>query len=292
MQRLTLTAPAKINLYLHVLRKRPDGFHDIETVFEKIDLCDEIVLKKRKRDIKVICRHKDVPGGAGNLGFRAAQLLFTKTNCEHGVEILINKKIPPACGLGGGSSDAASVLLGLNKLLRLGQSEAELLELAGQLGADVPFFVLPSIRAIGRGKGEILTPLKIKRKNWYVLVIPCALAVSTRRMYQHPRIALTKSPGSVKIVIRALGEGSLTSLNKYSYNSFEAVLRKKYKQIFEIKKALKSLGVQATLISGSGPCVFGIAQTRKEAIDISEKLRAKRRSWKVIVASTYNNTED
>jgi len=274
MQTLRLKAPAKINLYLNVLNKRPDGYHDIETVFEKIDLCDEITLKKRKQGIKVLCRHKGVPQDERNLGARAARALLKKTNCSDSVQIKIAKRIPVASGLGGGSSDAASVLLGLNKLLRLGQSRRQLLDVAGRIGADVPFFILPAARAIGRGKGEILSPLKIKRKNWYVLVVP-AFKVSTRRMYQALKMPLTPRPCGVKITRR------------YSYNSFEPVLRKKYKEIQEIKKALKSHGAKATLVSGSGPCVFGIARTGKEAVDISEKLRAKGKNWQVIVASTY-----
>ncbi len=287
MQTLTLKAPAKINLYLHVLNKRPDGFHNIETIFEKIDLCDEIILKKRKRGIKLFCRHKDVPKDKRNLGAKAAQALLAKTNLNCGAEIRITKRIPVACGLGGGSSDAASVLLGLNKLLSCKLSRKELLQIAEQLGADVPFFLLSASRAIGRGKGELLTPLRLKRENWYILVVPKGLALSTQKMYHKMRrITLTKAPYGVNIVLCALEKGDLTALDEYSYNSFESILRKKYKQILQIKKALKSLGAVATMISGSGPCVFGIAQSRKEAMDITEKLRAKERDWQVIVAKT------
>ncbi|MBU3933706.1 MAG: 4-(cytidine 5'-diphospho)-2-C-methyl-D-erythritol kinase [Candidatus Omnitrophica bacterium] len=279
MQTVTLKAPAKINLYLKVLNKRPDGYHDIETVFEKIDLCDEITLKRRKRGVKVLCRHKGVPQDERNLGARAARALLKKTNRSDGVQIRITKRIPVASGLGGGSSDAASVLLGLNKLLGLRQSRRQLLDVAGRVGADVPFFILPAARAIGRGKGEILSPLRVKRKNWYVLVVP-PVRVSTRRMYQILRMPLTTRPCGVKIT------------HKYSYNSFEPVLRKKYKEIQEIKKALKSHGVKTTLVSGSGPCVFGIAKTGKEALDLSEKLRAKGKNWQVIVAKTYPNSKN
>ncbi|NQT00230.1 MAG: 4-(cytidine 5'-diphospho)-2-C-methyl-D-erythritol kinase [Candidatus Omnitrophica bacterium] len=286
MQTLKAKAPAKLNLYLNVLRRRPDGFHDIETIFEKIDLCDEITLIKRPRGIKISCRHKGVPGDKRNLAARAAQLLFSKTKYRRGVEIRIKKNIPVAAGLGGGSSDAACVLSGLSRLLQLKVSRGQLHKLAEQVGADVPFFVSPRIRAIGRGKGEILSPLLAKPKNWYVLVIPKSVSVSTRGMYQDPTMVLTKRPGGVKIVSQALAKGNITALNKYSYNSFEQILRKKYKQIQEIKKALKTLGVSATLISGSGPCVFGIARNRKEAMRISAKLRAKSKIWRIIAAAT------
>ncbi|MBL7084810.1 MAG: 4-(cytidine 5'-diphospho)-2-C-methyl-D-erythritol kinase [Candidatus Omnitrophica bacterium] len=287
MQTLTLKAPAKINLYLNVLAKRPNGFHDIETIFEKIDLCDEIRLTQRKRGIRISCRQKDLPRNRKNLAFRAAEAFLAKANRNDGVEIGITKNIPVAAGLGGGSSDAASVLLGLNRLLHCGLSQSELLEIGKDLGADVSFFLLPQFRAIGRGKGELLTPLKTKKKNWYVLVIPKGLGLSSHRMYQALRITLTKRPGSVKIMLRALEKGDLTSLDKYSYNIFESIVRKKYKQVLEIKKALKFSGAQTSLMSGSGPCVFGITQTRKEAMDISRRFQANRSDWQVIVAKTY-----
>ncbi len=291
MQTLTLKAPAKINLYLNVLGKRPDGYHNIETIFEKLDLCDKVTLKKRKRGIKVLCPHKDVPEDKRNLTVRAAQAVLAETNRDDGVEISIAKRIPVAAGLGGGSSDAASVLLGLNKLLSLSLTRNQLLGLAQKLGADVPFFILPNFRAIGRGKGELLAPLRLKRRNWYVLVLPKGLMVSTSRMYRALKLTLTKRPSSVKITLRALEEGDLTALNKYGYNSFEPLLIKKYKEIGRIKKALKSLGAKARLISGSGPCVFGICASRKEAMDIKEKLRAQEKSWRVIVAKTYSNSK-
>lgn len=290
MQKLILQAPAKINLYLKVLSKRPDGFHNIETVFEKIDLCDEIALRRRKKQgIRISCRPQVVRQNSKNLAFQAAQALLAEVGSRQGVQISITKRIPEASGLGGGSSDAASVLLGLNRLLGLGASRRQLLKLAERLGADVPFFFSAGFRALGRGKGEVLTPIKAKRKNWYILVVPKALKVSTRRMYQDPRIVLTKHHVGVKIVLRALENGDLSALDKDSYNSFEWILQKKYKQISRIKKALKSSGACAALISGSGPCVFGIAQTRKEAMEIKDNLSG-RKSWKVIVASSYSSS--
>lgn len=287
MQTLTLKAPAKINLYLKVLRKRADGFHDIETIFEKIDLCDKITLKRRKIGIKILC--KGLPGDRRNLAYQAAEAFLKKVNCNEGVQITISKRIPLASGLAGGSSDAASVLLGLNRLFSCTLREDELLRLAAQLGADVPFFILPQFRAIGRGKGDLLTPIKLKRRHWYVLVIPRTISISTHKMYQDPRIILTKRPSSVKIITQVLKKGDLTSLDKYSYNSFEPILHKRYKEIREIKKALKSLGAKTTLMTGSGPCVFGISSTGKEARDIGNKLRAKGKDWQIMVARTFSN---
>lgn len=291
MYRVALKAPAKINLYLEVLGKRPDGFHEIKTIFEKIDLCDEIILKRQKQGIRVICKDKDVPEDERNLAFQAARILLKKTDSSFGVEIRITKNIPVASGLGGGSSDAASVLLGLNKLLNLRQGRRELLKIAAQIGSDVPFFVLPALRALGCGKGELLTSLKIKKKSWYILVIP-NFKISTRRMYQDPRITLTKPPRGAKIVFYNLKQGNLTPLNRCSYNSFEPVLIKRYKKIQEVKKALESLGVGATLVSGSGPCVFGVIKSRKEAVNINRRLQVLKKDWQIIITRTYSNSKN
>lgn len=291
MHTLTLNAPAKINLYLRILRKRVDGFHDIETIFEKVSLCDKITLRKRKHGIRVLSQARDVPKDKTNLCFKAAQALFKETDLDAGAEIRIDKRIPVACGLGGGSSDAASVLLGLNRLLSLGLAQDKLLQIAERLGADVPFFLIPHSRALGEGKGEILSPLRIRKRHWYVLVWP-RLKISTRRMYQHPKITLTKGPSDVKIISRALEKGDLTALNKRTFNSFEPILTKKYKQILEIKKALNSSGACATMMSGSGPCVFGVIKTRREAMDIGKRLKAKGNSWQVIVTKTYANSKE
>jgi 4-diphosphocytidyl-2-C-methyl-D-erythritol kinase len=291
MQKLTLKAPAKLNLYLKVLKKRPDGYHDIETIFEKIDLCDKITLRKRKRDIRVLSQARDIPKDKRNLCFKAAQALLKEAHLDAGAEIRINKRIPVACGLGGGSSDAASVLLGLNRLLSLGFSQDKLLQIGALLGADVPFFLLPHSRALGEGKGERLLPLRIRKRHWYVLVWP-RLKVSTHKMYQHPKITLTKGPCDVRIVSRALEKGDLTALNKRTFNSFESILTKKYKQILEIKKALSSSGACATMMSGSGPCIFGVIKTRKEAQDIGKRLKARGNAWQVIVTKTYANSKE
>lgn len=285
--RITVEAPAKVNLYLNILSKRPDGYHNIETIFEKISLCDRVTLIRRKQGIKVFCRCPGVPQDKSNIAFRAAEILLKEAKSAGGVTIRIKKNIPVAGGLGGGSSDAAAVLLGVNRLWELNMPHRRLQQMAVNLGADVPFFLFPGGRAIGTGKGEILTAIDLKKEYWYVLAAPRGLMVSTREMYQTPKITLTKKTPNVKIVIHALKEGDLTALDKNSYNSFTAVLQRKYKQIVQVQKALKSSGAQATLVSGSGPCVFGVARTGKEAGEIKERLTALDRDWQVIVAKTH-----
>lgn len=288
MQTITLKAPAKINLYLNVLNKRSDGFHNLETVFEKLEFSDKITLTRRRSGIKLICASPDVPKGNQNIAVKAARLILKCAHNSQGVEIKLNKKIPVAAGLGGGSSDAAAVLLGINRLFGLGFDQNSLQQMGLNLGADVPFFLLRSSRAIGRGIGEILLPLAIKKSNWYILVVVKGLYVSTEVMYKHPRLTLTKPPADAKIMLHTLKKGNLTALDKHSYNSFESIVAKKYKEINQIKQALKSLGAHATLMSGSGPCVFGIAQSRKEAMTIAKRLQKGKKNWRVVVTSTYN----
>src|SRR5262249_48520355 len=166
-----MSAPAKVNLSLAVHRRRPDGYHDISTLFLKISLADEVCLAAQPREIVVHCAHPDVPNDARNLVHRAAAVLQPLARGQ-GVHLALQKIIPVAAGLGGGSSDAAVTLLGLNTLWQLGLSLAELTPYAARLGADVPLFLLPAVAAIGYGRGDELEPVACPRTFYLVLVKP------------------------------------------------------------------------------------------------------------------------
>ena len=169
MDRLTLKSPAKINLFLEVLKKRKDGFHQIQTVFHAINLCDSICIKKDKKNgifVKTNC--KSLPTDRRNLAYKAAHILKQRYNLG-GMEIAIEKNIPLASGLGGGSSNAATVLAGMNRLWKLGLKKTELYEISNQLGSDVSFFISNYKSALGQGRGEILKPLKLPN-YWFLLV--------------------------------------------------------------------------------------------------------------------------
>jgi 4-diphosphocytidyl-2-C-methyl-D-erythritol kinase len=192
---LRLKSYAKLNLYLQVRNIRRDNYHNIITLFEKISLHDEIRIKPRRDGkIRVTCNNKDVPSGEANLAYRAAYLLRQKAGIDNGADIHINKRIPVAAGLGGGSSNAASAILGLNRLWNLNFSREKLLSVASQAGCDVPFFLYDTSFALGTGRGDKIKALPgIKGKLWHVLVAP-DMPVSTPLVYKE----LDRQSGSVK----------------------------------------------------------------------------------------------
>ncbi|MBI2095146.1 MAG: 4-(cytidine 5'-diphospho)-2-C-methyl-D-erythritol kinase [Candidatus Omnitrophica bacterium] len=283
-----MVSPAKINLFLSVLRRRPDGAHEIETVFERISLCDEIRLAPLK-DGKILLRTDcpGVPDGPSNLAWRAARILQEKYAAKQGVRIGIRKRIPVAAGLGGGSSNAATVLLGLNRLWRLRLSRKELLRLGASLGSDVPFFILESPFAVGRGRGERLRKIKApRRKLWHCLVKP-GFSISTRKAYEGlKKVKLTPPQADVKILLRAIRNGRLERFPKLLVNSLEAVLGKRVIEILKIKKELTRQGAAATLLSGSGSSVFGVFASRAQAIRAARFL-GKNKQWRAFAVSTF-----
>lgn len=243
MFKLTLISPAKINLYLKVLGKRKDGYHNIETVMQKIDLCDTLILKERKKGIKIFCDNKGVPVNGDNLTYQAADLLLKNFSLARGIEISIKKKIPVAAGLGGGSSNAASVLLGLNKFWNLKIDEKELLEIGGKIGADVPFFISPFSTAKCTGKGDELSNFSFSEKVCYLLVVP-VFFVSTKEIYKEFR------------------NGFLATQPK-PYNDLEKTVIRKFPLIAQIKQEFEKLGIKSAM-SGSGPTMFGIFKRSDE----------------------------
>ena len=284
---MKVISPAKINLYLNVLAKRRDGYHEIETIIQAIDLCDEVTLREREKGIEVSCQKEGlpanewqagVPHGKGNLAYRAAQLILQETKLSRGVAIKIKKNIPPAAGLGGGSSNAAATLVGLNKLWNLNLPKKTLIRLASSLGMDVPFFIQGG-RAIAKGRGDELTPLKGWLPFWLILVIP-EFRVSTNQAYQSLNLGLTKGESQIKIIMKHLERGDLSSV---LYNRFEEVI--KYPRIRMIKEELKSLGVGFASMSGSGSAIFGIVRSGEEA----ERIRKAVKEEEVYVAKTWND---
>ncbi len=268
--KIKVLSPAKINLFLNVLFKREDGYHEIETVLQAIDIHDEVILRDRKEGIKIICQKAGVPEGKGNLAYQAAESLLRETHLNRGVEIEIKKEIPVAAGLGGGSSNAAAVLIGLRELWNLRSLTKERLQsLAEKLGMDVPFFIKGG-RALGKGRGEKLVPLIGWEPFWLTLVIP-DLKVSTAWAYQSLSLGLTRKRKRIKI---NTGRGSFPmphpgtwsgkDYRSILHNKLEEVTEKEYPQVRRVKEKLRALG-GAVLMSGSGPAVFGIFPERQQA---------------------------
>jgi len=272
MNMLTLKSPAKINFFLEVLKKRKDGFHQIQTVFHAINLYDSICIKKSRRNgifIKTNC--KQLPVDGRNLAYKAAYILKQKYDLE-GVELIINKKIPLASGLGGGSSNAATVLMGMNKLWKLGIGSTQLCKISSQLGSDVSFFISKYASALGEGRGEILKSLNLPR-YWFLLILP-DFGLSSKQIYSGIGLNLTRKNKNVKMLLHALKKKDITQIAKKLYNRLEEKALSEFPLIKKIKQALKTAGLKAVLMSGSGPTVFALTLVRKEAIEAKEHLRA------------------
>lgn len=278
-------SPAKLNLFLKIKNKRKDGFHNLETIFERIDLCDKIsIVVNDSGEIKVCCDKKICPQKS-NLAYRAAKLIKETFNIREGISIKIKKVIPVGSGLGGASSNAATVLLALNKILKLNLSKNKLISSAKELGSDVPFFILETSCARGYGRGEILKPILVNRniKFWHVLVVP-KFRNLTKDMYRKfDDLALTKQIRNDRIKCLQNGRIDFKDLKENLFNSFELIAGSRIKKI---KDRFLQLNVKYVVMSGSGSAVFGILDTRKEAIKLTRQLKAQNMG-KVFIARTY-----
>lgn len=279
MNTLSLTCCAKVNLGLRVLGKRTDGFHEVETVLQAVDLCDEIEITDHPEPaIEVDCDHPEVPSGPENLAYRAARLAQEALSGERGCRIAIRKRIPPAAGLGGGSSNAAAVLIGLNRLWQLSLSDQELTRMAARLGSDVPFF-LHGGTALARGRGEALTPVKMMAEFHLVVVKP-DLSIPTAWAYGRLKIPLTSNSKFVKL--NSLKEiRTLDQVLPLLDNDLEKAVGAIYALIGEIKANLVSKGAIAAAMSGSGSAVYGIVEDRDAAWQLAERMRRDR--WQIFV---------
>lgn len=280
---------AKLNLYLQVLNKRKDNFHNLSTLFCRIDLADTIILRNRQDGlIKVKCDSRNVPGDRTNLGYRAAELLKQECKSYSGLQIEIKKRIPVGAGLGGGSSDAASVLLGLNKYWNLKLSKKKLASLGAKLGSDVPFFIYNTKFALGSGRGDKIKPLAAlkKLKLWFILVYP-KIKVSTPLIYRKfdGFSGLTRPSCNVKLLTSELLKNGSQINPKYFFNSLEVVTTSLYPVVNQVKNALADLGLEKIMMSGSGPAVFALCDSGKQALDLKNKLAKKYRSWQIFAVS-------
>ena len=252
MDTLILSAPAKINYLLDVIKKRPDGYHDLRMIMQRVNLCDKITLTLTGTpEVNVTCSSKGAPDGPGNIAWKAARAMLDRAESDHGVTIKIIKNIPVAAGLGGGSSDAASVLMGMNELLKLGLTEQELMETGCRLGADVPFFIFKKT-ALAEGIGEKLTPLH-KMPNCWILLVNPAINVSTAWVYRSLQLTSGRELNKLPEFFE-----SIESIVSILSNDLEAVTIPAFAVIADIKKRLINLGAAGSMMSGSGPTVFGI----------------------------------
>jgi 4-diphosphocytidyl-2-C-methyl-D-erythritol kinase len=270
-------APAKINLCLHVLGKRPDGYHELAMIMQRISLSDRLEISLVERPgVRVFCEGVVLPPGGENIAARAARRLLELASERRGVEIVIDKRIPVAAGLGGGSSDAATVLMGLNEMLGLGLSRQALMTEGVGLGADVPFFVFRDA-AWATGIGDVLEKIDGLPPVWYVLVNP-GVAVSTAWVFQN--LGLTSVWGVARL---PRFSGTAEGLVPLLHNDLERVTVSRYPVVQGIKDRLAACGAVGSLMSGSGPTVFGIFERQDAAKRACGELDGFQ-GWKAFVA--------
>ncbi|MFH1857399.1 MAG: 4-(cytidine 5'-diphospho)-2-C-methyl-D-erythritol kinase [Candidatus Omnitrophota bacterium] len=284
MKSLTLNSPAKLNLYLNILRKRPDGYHDIVTIFERIDLVDRITLTVIPSGIRITSNSREVPLDDSNLAYRAAAMVLQKMKKPLGLHLHLHKRIPVAGGLGGGSSNAATVLAGLNRLLRLSLSQRTLLAMGRALGADVPFFLLDVPFALGTGKGDFVTPIRSSVKLTHLLV-KNRVKIPTRQVYQRVNFALTKKDPNVTILRHFVQKGDVPGLAQSCYNVLEKPAIACYPCIAEVRSALETLQLEGVTLSGSGPTFFGFAKSLSHARALRKTILSKH-DWDAFVCGT------
>jgi len=284
-------APAKINLYLKVLDKRPDGYHNIASLFQMVSLYDRLRFRSVSGGISLTTRGEPVSSGSDNLVYQAAKKLMQSCYRKGGVAIELDKQIPLGAGLGGGSSNAAATLLGLKRLWRLQIPYSDLMEMALELGSDVPFF-MDGPTAFVQGRGEKIVPCRLAQP-WWVLIVNPGLQVSTAWAYRQlaaerkeSKTGLTNSPEGAKMStlnyipdIQPVGgrKGQRVVVNEvlnHLENSLEGVTGARYPVILDIKARLLTAGAQGALMSGSGSSVFGLFSNRKATKLAADRFRS------------------
>ncbi len=283
-RRIRLRSPAKINLFLEPLRKRADGYHELVTVMQTIDLCDEVEVELCGSEIELECDRPGVPAGSGNLAWRAAEAFAAESGVELGVRIRLAKRIPVGAGLGGGSSNAAITLLGLNELHGLPLSRRRLVRVAASLGSDVAFFLYGGT-ALCTGRGERVKRLKPAPEFWVVLVMP-PIGVSTGEVYGRLDLDLTDRH-SVRRMLRSINRSDVQLLVRSLHNGLAGTVFAGYPSLRSLREEVVREGLPYPQLSGSGSTLYGVCCTEAEASETSLRLQHRLRS-DVLVAVARN----
>ncbi len=272
MREIKLKARAKINLGLDVVRKREDGYHEVRMIMQMINLYDKITLRRiTEPEIRVTTNLPYLPVNEDNLVYRAAKLLMDEFQVTEGVEIELQKYIPVAAGMAGGSSDAAAVMVGVNRIFHLGLTKKQLMERGVKIGADVPFCIMRGT-ALAEGIGEVLTPLPAMPHCSLVIAKP-KIHVSTKFVYGNLKAGELKEHPDIDGQVQALREGSLEQLVAKMGNVLETVTVPAYPVIDEIKKTMLKNDAMGAMMSGSGPTVFGVFEREDRAQEVCRLLK-------------------
>lgn len=284
---MRLKAYGKINLALDVVGKRPDGYHEVRMVMQTVKIYDGIeIFVTDTGKIEVETNLYFLPVNENNLVYKAAKLLMDEFNIKKGLKIKLQKVIPVAAGMAGGSTDAASVLYGVNKLFRLGLSLDELMERGVKIGADVPYCIMRGT-ALSEGIGEKLTKLTAPPKSVVVVAKP-AISVSTRYVYENLNLQGLESHPDIDAMVKSLENKDMQGIASNMENVLESVTIKKYPVIQEIKDIMNRMGAANSLMSGSGPTTFGLFEDKKTAENVKSYLRQNGIAKQVFVTEFYN----
>lgn len=272
MRQIILKAYAKINLGLDVLRRREDGYHDVRMIMQSVGLYDKLTLKKITKDeILLNSNVGSLPNNEKNLVYKAISLIKQECGITSGVKADLEKNIPMAAGMAGGSTDAAAALIGMNKLFDLGLSQEKLMELGVKIGADVPYCIMGGT-ALSEGIGEVLTQLP-PMPHCYILIAKPRISVSTRFVYENLEANKLPYHPDIDGMIEAIKQDDLSGVTDRLSNVLETVTEKKYPIISQIKKAMVEAGALNSLMSGSGPTVFGIYEDQDTAMKALDKIQ-------------------
>lgn len=272
---MRLRALAKINLGLDILRKREDGYHEVRMIMQTIQMYDVLEMRKvKKPGISLSVNYPYIPSDERNLVYKAAKLLMDEFQVKEGVEIRLEKFIPVAAGMAGGSSDAAAALVGVNRLFKLGLSEKDLMERAVNIGADVPYCVMRGT-ALAEGIGEKLTRIA-QVPDCFVLIGKPGINVSTKAAYESLQLDQIQTHPDIAGMIRDIESGDLRAMTEKMENVFEPGIIGRYPVIGEIKALMEEHGALKAMMSGSGPTVFGIFDDRKKMEEAAAVLRESR----------------
>lgn len=287
MDRIELKALGKINLGLDVLGRRENGYHDVRMVMQTVYLYDQITIKKRRRSgIGIETNLYYLPVNENNLAYRAAKLLMDEFRIEDGISIRLNKHIPVAAGMAGGSSNAAAVLFGMNRIFGLGLTMEELMKRGVTLGADVPYCIMRGT-VLAEGIGEVLTPLAPMPKCFVLLAKP-PVAVSTKLVYEKLDSQEIENHPDIDGIIEGLEQQSLAKITASMGNVLERVTALEYPVIDKIKNTMKTAGALNAMMSGSGPTVFGIFEDKNRARAAAQKIKETQLTKQVYVVNVHN----
>lgn len=272
-QKITYHSPCKFNLFLDVTGRRPDGFHEVATIIEPLSLSDTLHLQETSGEISVTSDQPEIPDGPDNIVYQAVRLLREETGEDRGVRIRVEKNIPAAAGLGGGSANAARTLQTLNSIWKLNLPPPALSRIAARLGSDVPFFLNPRTSHC-RGRGEMITPLPRAPRFQAVLIKP-PLPIPTRWAYEQLAISAPLSPRrNIQDIITALENSDLSALGSSLYNIFQEVLEPKIPELRNILEFFRKNNTIGAILSGSGSTVVGLLETEFEAQSLADQARA------------------